>query len=155
MFNVNVSNIKDLLKNTKIFHFGTSRIVPTVWPKHSTVPQILATARGHGLNVFCVSETPGDGNCFYRAIVEQLNDRTDLGDVSALRLQYANHHVLRQAVVEFVRQQGLLSEEESPFIVQYKNYFENGAIDIEDARGFTWEEFLNQQKRDTTELQDS
>ena len=64
--------------------------IPKSWPKYSTVPAILETARSNGLNVFCISETPGDGNCFYWAIIEQLRDRTDLGDVSALNTAIFN-----------------------------------------------------------------
>ena len=136
MFCLNVGNIRTILQNTKHVFNGDCNVVsngntsksnkivpPKVWPSYSTVPQILATACGHGLNVFCLSETPGDGNCFYHAIIEQLCDRTDLGDVSELKLQYPNHLRLRHAVVEFVRNQSQLDEHDCPYIAGYKNFF--------------------------------
>ena len=47
--------------------------------------------------------TAGDGNCFYRSVVEQLRDRIDIGDLSLLKNRFPDHLSLRQAVVEFVQ----------------------------------------------------
>ena len=153
---INIAKIKSLTQGTEVSRDGitTNPIVPTSWPKHSTVPQILATARSFGLNVFCMSETPGDGNCFYHSIIEQICDRTDFGEVSELRLRYPNHRILRQSVVEFVRTQ---SELDQPpyYLSHYKALFEGGVIDVPGARGFTWNQLLNQQACDkiyTTEV---
>ena len=147
---INVKNFSSLIKGTeKTLGTNSNTVVPTTsWPKHSTVPQVLATAHSFRLNVFCLSETPGDGNCFYRAIIEQIRDRSDLGDMTRLRLRFSNHHILRQSVVEFVRSQSELDQ--PPYYVShYKTLFEGGVLDIPGARGFTWDELLNQQARDT------
>lgn len=148
---IDIKKIQGFIKGTEVSHQGikTNPAVPTSWSNHSTVPRILATARSFGLNVYCLNETPGDGNCFYHAIIEQICDRIDLGEVSVeLRLRYPNHHILRQSVVEFVRTQ---SELDQPpyYLNHYKMLFEGGVIDVPGAQGFTWNELLNQQARDT------
>ena len=77
------------------------------------------------MNVFCRSETLGDGNCFYRAVVEQIRDRTDIGDVSNLKAQFSHHDTLRRAFVEFVRSQSLLPE--VPYYI--KHYYPSKRAD--------------------------
>ena len=57
---------------------------------------IVSKARSIGLNVSAIEATMGDGNCFYRAVIESLSLTT--------RPYLGNHVSLRNEVVSFVNQ---------------------------------------------------
>lgn len=66
--------------------------------------QIVAHARNIGLSNIVYREiTPGDGNCFYHAIVQQLR-RREIQQLIPPQLHFQDHFQLRTAVVNFVRQ---------------------------------------------------
>ena len=69
-----------------------------------TTHRILAR---HGLNdvYFCRSDTPGLGDCFFHAIVDQLSDKEIGESVGSLaRGIPRNANVIRKSVVDFARQ---------------------------------------------------
>ena len=65
--------------------------------------QIVRYARNNGLSVTYDSPTEGDGNCFYRAIVQQLK-RDEIREQISPSLQFDDHHILRLTVVNFVKE---------------------------------------------------
>ena len=60
----------------------------------------------HGKFFQNIKNARGRGGTGY----EQICDRTDIEEVSELRLRYPNHHIFRQSVAEFVRSQGELDQ---------------------------------------------
>ena len=89
----------------------------------NSAQEIVYNASLIGLDVFYISLTVGDGNCFYRSIVEQLRDRTDIGDLSLLSRRFSDHFYLRQAVVEFVQ-----NNHDWQYLTVYKTDVENKTI---------------------------
>ena len=61
----------------------------------SSAIKICNKARDVGLNVMFSTQTPGDGNCFYHAVVECLKHKS--------RPININHTDLRNSVVDYVR----------------------------------------------------
>lgn len=106
----------------------------------NSAQEIVYNASLIGLDVFYISLTVGDGNCFYRSVVEQLRDRTDIG-LSLLSRRFSDHFYLRQAVVEFVQ-----NNHDWQYLTLYKTYFENKTIIEPGSEGLTWAQFLERQK---------
>ncbi|XP_057310732.1 uncharacterized protein LOC130648690 [Hydractinia symbiolongicarpus] len=75
----------------------------------NSADHIVAYARSIGLSNITYRElTIGDGNCFYRAVVQQLN-RPEIRQIVSPELHFQNHLQLRAAVVKFVRKNSNLS----------------------------------------------
>ena len=87
------------------------------------------------------SVTRGDGNCWYRAIIEQMR-RPEIIAVLDSSKVFEDHRLLRLAVVNFVRVQ----EPISPFIQNYHVIYEQTIA--AEHNNMSWEEFLNDQEID-------
>ena len=61
----------------------------------SSAIKICNKSRDVGLNVMFSTQTPGDGNCFYHAVVECLKHKSSPINI--------NHTDLRNSVVDYVR----------------------------------------------------
>ena len=85
--------------------------------------------------------------CFYRAVIEQLKDRNDLGDVSLLLSHYPNHEVLRFEVVDFVRFFSVYPN--IPYVNDYKFLYEQNVLQIPETSHLDLEGFLNQQSHNS------
>ena len=80
----------DLLKsNNVIVHLGGASIMAT---------QIVSNAQSAGLDVAYDFPTLGDGNCFYRAVIQQMQ-RTQIKQFLHSNLIFTDSNKLRIAVV--------------------------------------------------------
>ena len=140
---ININELKNILNNNKLLKNTVGKISSIC----TTGQQIVLNARRIGLNVTSSYDTPGDGNCFYRAVIEQLKDRNDLGDVSLLLSQYPNHQVLRFEVVDFVR--FLSVYQNIPYVNNYKFLYEQNILQIPGTSHLNWEGFLDQQSHNS------
>ena len=71
--------------------------------------QVVENARRIGLNNLTFDRpTPGDGNCFYHAILQQLQ-RPEIMQQLPTHLHFNNHDALRVAVVNFVKENSPMS----------------------------------------------
>jgi hypothetical protein len=88
--------------------------------------------------------TPGDGNCFFHGIMQQLHFEENY--------QFASHLHLRRALVEFVAHDALLLENES-YVIARNNYILNKrtANETDDA---AWMRVLTEMSRDGTWIED-
>ena len=77
---------------------------------------IVSNAQSVGLDVAISNITPGDGNCWYHAVRDQLN-RVDLRHLFPQALLNFDHQQLRQFVLEFILKFSLTSD----LIKEYKN----------------------------------
>ena len=139
---INIKNFQSVLNN-KFVTNTVGKLSSTV----SVGQRVVSNARCVGLNVYMCYDTPGDGNCFYRAIIEQLRDRADLGDVSHLLIQYPDHDVLRSEVVEFVR--FLSMYQNIPYVNDYKFLYEQNILQIPGTTNLDWQGFLDQQSQNS------
>ena len=90
-----------------------------------------------GLDVYCSSVTPGDGSCWYHAVVEQIHRRQNFNQIEK-HLRFYDAYLLRQAVVGFINK----NESTLPYIQQYKALHINNEIE--------WRNILQQQENSTT-----
>ena len=98
--------------------------------------QILSNLRSLGVVNLTLDEyTPGDGNCFYRAIDQQLR-RSDIN------CQYAGGHShMRREVVKFVRN----NQDSVQYVRDYKRLYETS---LRGDAALSWYEYLDKQERD-------
>ena len=74
--------------------------------------RIVEKANSIGLRVTYDVPTMGDGNCFYRAVLEQLKNRADIKDYfKQSNKHFSNYHEQRVSVVNFVRLNYTLNNE--------------------------------------------
>ena len=72
---------------------------------HGLTAQEILDRNGLGLVYYCKCNTPGDGNCFWHAIVDQLTDDEIRGSVAQWAREIPlNHLVVRQRVTDFALQ---------------------------------------------------
>ncbi len=70
----------------------------------SFLPRVKAVLSRSNLPFKYKNATPGDGNCFFHAIIDQLQRQDMQGTISHNILHYChNHTTLRKAVVSFIR----------------------------------------------------
>ena len=81
--------------------------------------QISQNARRIGLDVQMDNLTIGDGNCWYRAVVQQIH-RTEVFQMLEPCKIYDSHYHLRLDVVAFVREQVHVSQA----VHNYKQFYE-------------------------------
>ena len=105
--------------------------------------QILRNAQQIGLDVAIDHATVGDGNCWYRSIIEQMRRPEILAVLDPSKV-FVDHHALRLAIVQFVRDE----EPTSLFIQHYRMFYEQ-TISAE-HNNMTWDDFLNDQERNRT-----
>ena len=101
---------------------------------------IANNARGIGLNVCANEVTPGDGNCFYHAILQlQRSEIITNHHSSHLNLNPLPTHLeLRAAIYEYVQQY----QNSIPYIQQYYTFYNNV---LYDEYNMTWDNFLIEQ----------
>ena len=105
----------------------------------STCEIIVQYARNIGLHVTSDSRTPGDGNCWYHSIIQQLNNRPEIHRQATHNNQlYDHHHILRLAVVDLIKR----SQNETEFIKQYRAFHVN-------VFGGSWNDLLKDQERNS------
>ena len=106
--------------------------------------RIVEKANSIGLRVTYDVPTMGDGNCFYRAVLEQMKNRADIKDYfKQSNKHFSNYHELRVSVVNFVRLNYTLNNE---YIQCYKSLYE-ASIHLEN-RNMNWLQFLHNQEKD-------
>ena len=106
--------------------------------------RIVEKANSIGLRVTYDVPTMGDGNCFYRAVLEQMKNRADIKDYfKQSNKHFSNYHELRVSVVNFVRLNYTLNNE---YIQGYKSLYE-ASIHLEN-RNMNWLQFLHNQEKD-------
>ena len=67
-------------------------------------PDPMAAVRYHKLPFYAKNTTPGDGNCFYHAIGDQIVNNTHVYEtVSAEAKQCLRHDQLRQNSIDFIK----------------------------------------------------
>ena len=97
---------------------------------------IQGHANQNGLNVTYDVPTTGDGNCWYRAIVQQIQHRPEVKSTVHSQFHTINHELLRLAVVYFVQHNQI----SNACISRYR------ALKQYTVHGYnTWEEFLSKQ----------
>ena len=104
---------------------------------HSAADRIVNNARRIGLNVSYDEPTLGDGNCFYRAVVQQLRI-PEIRNFVHPNLIFTDHDQLRLAVVKYIRQNS------SSQLFQNYRYVESCQ-----QGNMTWEQLLTSQERST------
>lgn len=99
---------------------------------------IVNNARRIGLQVCSDRVTPGDGNCFYHAVLQQMQ-RNDIHATSDV-FQYPlpTHLELRQLICRYVQEQ----QNDIPYIQQYRTFYNNV---LHEEYNMTWDEFLANQ----------
>ena len=106
--------------------------------------RIVEKANSIGLRVTYGVPTMGDGNCFYRAVLDQMKNRDDIKDYFRQSNKYfSNYHELRVSVVNFVRLNYTLNNE---YIQGYKSLYE-ASIHLENSN-MNWLQFLHNQEKD-------
>ena len=81
------------LSYTECFMAGATRMANRIVEKANSI----------GLHVTYDVPTMGDGNCFYRAVWDQMKNRDDIKEYFRQSNKYfSNYHELRVAVVNFV-----------------------------------------------------
>ena len=65
--------------------------------------QFVVNAQRLGLDVTLDQPTPGDGNCFYHAVVQQLH-RPEISTLVHPGMLTLNHYQLRHLVISYIRQ---------------------------------------------------
>ena len=103
----------------------------------SSVPkkfQILNNALRCGLRVRLDAETPGYGNCWYYAIVQQMR-RPEISCLIDVNIRYLNHYALRRKVSDYVE----TIHSTCPAILNYKNLY------IANHPTLTWEKYMREQ----------
>lgn len=99
--------------------------------------QIVNNARQIGLNVVADEITPGDGNCFYHAILQQIHRFEEIDSMISLT-PTPTHLQLRQIVCEYVRN----NQNEIRYICEYREFYDTT---IQYEYNLSWNDFLNQQ----------
>ena len=100
---------------------------------------IVNNARRIGLQVCANDVAPGDGNCFYHAVLQQLhrNDIHASSDVTPL-CPLPTHLELRVSICQYVLQH----QNDIPYILHYKTLYDNV---LHEEYNMTWDEFLADQ----------
>ena len=104
---------------------------------------IVNNARQIGLNVHADTATPGDGNCFYHAILQQLQRSEIVIDQHSPHLNLdplPTHLELRVAICEYVQHH----QNDIAYIQQYRTLYNNV---LYEEYNLTWENFINEQSR--------
>ena len=78
------------------------------------VVAIVAQARSLGLHVGYISITPGDGNCWYHTVLDQIR-RLDISHLFPTEILHFDHYQLRRRIYLFVIQ----NQNFHPTIVDY------------------------------------
>ena len=102
--------------------------------------QIVRNARRIGLDVQINMVTAGDGNCWYRSVIQQMTRPEILALLEPNKI-YLDHHALRLAIVNFVREQ----EPNSPFIQNYHVFYDQTLC--KEYNNMSWNEFLSDQEQ--------
>ena len=102
---------------------------------------VTNNARRVGLHVHADEVTPGDGNCFYHAILQQLQRSEIVAEhhPSHLNLNPLPTYLeLRAAICEYVQQ----NQNSIPYIQQYHTFYIN---ELYEEYNMTWDNFLIEQ----------
>ena len=99
--------------------------------------QIVSNARSAGRDVSYDFPTLGDGNCFYRAVIQHMQ-RTHSNFI------FTDSYKLRIAVVNYVLHE---SSKQNIYIQQYKDHYEK-RFHIENEN-MSWLQFLHHQANAT------
>ena len=102
---------------------------------------IVNNARQIGLNVHADTATPGDGNCFYHAILQQLQRSEIVIDQHSSHLNLdplPTHLELRVAICEYVQHH----QNDIAYIQEYRTLYNNV---LYDKYNMTWENSINEQ----------
>ena len=100
--------------------------------------QVVENARRIGLNLTFEQPTPGNGNCFYHAVVSQIQRREIIAQIPA-HLHFTDHDALRVAVVNFVRQ--------NPYYPVFLNYMQAYQVTYPNL---TFDQILDRQQQSST-----
>ena len=77
-------------------------------------PDPMAAVRYHNLPFYAKNTTPGDGNCFYHAISDQIVNNPNVYEtVSSAAKQCLRHDQLRKFSIIFIRTSPLVSQNEN------------------------------------------
>ena len=95
-----------------------------------------------GLNVRLDSYTPGDGDCWYHAVVQQLR-RPEISAIIYRKLTVIDRHDLRAKLSSNVHD----IQYHCPNILLYKTFIENN-------NNFTWGQYLNEQSSNNRMVDD-
>ena len=101
--------------------------------------QIVQNARSIGLDVQMNMVTLGDGNCWYRSVIQQMMRTEIIGMLEPCKI-YHHHHQMRLDVVNYVREQ----ERTSQYVQRYREFYETTLH--EDFNNMPWAEFLLDQE---------
>ena len=103
---------------------------------------IVQNARGIGLDVCADEITPGDGNYFYHAIVQQVHRPVIRDEVTSLLT--TSHSELRGMVCQYI----WLHQNEIEYIRDYRTLY-NQTLHV-DHNHITWSDFINEQSYNGT-----
>ena len=98
---------------------------------------IVNNARRIGLNVDADEITPGDGNCFYHAVVQQLHRseiRSNILNLDPL----PSHLTLRRTICQFIQQ----NQNDVTYINDYQTHYNN--VLYQDYN-MSWDSFISEQ----------
>ena len=126
-----------------LFHKSKQNIQSTA--ASISAHQVVRNAIRAGLNVTYDCPTIGDGNCWYRSVIQQMK-RPEIRALLRPDLIFSDHGKLRLAVVDFIRQ----NQKSVIPIINFRTLYETEGNDLRiENNNRTWHEFLNHQERDT------
>ena len=99
--------------------------------------QIVINARQIGLNVSAGDITPGDGNCFYHALLQQICRFETLDSMIPLT-PIPNHLQLRRIICQYIQD----NRSEISYIQEYRELYTNV---LQYEYNLSWDDFLIQQ----------
>ena len=102
----------------------------------SSAAAMTNRARECGLDVFYCNPTLGDGNCWYRAIVEQIHRKSVYNRISE-GLRFTDVGLLRVQVLNYIR----MNEKEFEFIREFRG--------VSYPQEKDWQNFLSNQATNT------
>ena len=83
-------------------------------PIHPWNPDPMAAVRYHKLPFYAKNLTPGDGNCFYHAVADQIVNNPNVYEtISPEAKQCLRHDQLRKQSIIFIKSSPLVTENEN------------------------------------------